>query len=800
MRIIDRYISREVFSHALIGLAIFTFVLFVPQLVRLMELIVRHSADAGTVLALVACLLPGVLTFTLPMAVLVGVMIGLGRMSADSETIALHAVGIGTRRLLVPIAALALLATLVTVGMTLWIGPAALSKFRELEQRLRATQASFEIQPRVFDERFPGLVLYVQDIAAAGTRWRGLLLAESGENGGRLTVAEEARVIADRDEGKLQIHLENGSTHEYSPEEPTRYSVSTFGQSDLPIRVEGLDAARASPPSKAEWSPGQLTAAAGDDRREARVELQRRLALPAACLVFALAGVPMGARPRRGGRAAGVVITGLLIVGYYLVFVTGAGMARRGVVSPFLGLWMANAAVALVALAWLRRSDRWSVAGGRWSRKFKGERVKEFKRRVSSSFHSLTLSLFNGRAQRPASNASSTGQRSPITGRAFPLRIDIYLLSSFFGSLLVILVGFLLLFHSFTFFELLNDIARRNIPFIDVVDYFSFLTPYLVYNLLPLAALVAVLVTLGVLAKHNEITAFKASGISMYRLSLPLLVAGVLLGAGMMVLDNSYLPYANQRQDALRNAFKGRPAQTFHQPRRQWIFGEQNRLYNYQVYDSDRRIFGGLNVFELDPVTFELRRRIFARAAEWNAALGTWVLRDAWLREFANVGTRDSVLGTSPQSLVPSPNPVTRFVSLPEMTIPELTEPPAYFERRVRRSEQMDWRELGGYIAQLRQAGFDVSRLSVQWHRKFAFPLLTPVIVLLAIPFAFLGGTRGALGGVATALAIGFAYWALAALFEGMGNVGQLPPLLAAWLPPSIFCFVGLYSYFKMPT
>ncbi|MGH9814828.1 MAG: LPS export ABC transporter permease LptF [Candidatus Acidiferrales bacterium] len=790
MRIIDRYISREVFSHALIGLAIFTFVLFVPQLVRLMELIVRHSADAGTVLALVACLLPGVLTFTLPMAVLVGVMIGLGRMSADSETIALHAVGVGTRRLLVPIAALALLATLVTLGMTLWIGPAALGKFRELEQRLRATQASFEIQPRVFDERFPGFVLYVQDIAAAGTRWRGLLLAESGENGGRLTVAEEARVIADRDEGKLQIHLENGSTHEYSPEEPTRYSVSTFGHSDLPIRVEGLDAARASPPSKAEWSPGRLAAAAGDDRREARVELQRRLALPAACLVFALAGVPMGARPRRGGRAAGVVITGLLIVGYYLVFVTGAGMARRGVVSPFLGLWMANAAVAVVALAWLRRSDRWSVAGGRWSWKFKSERVKEFERRFRSSFHSLTFSLLDRRVQRLASYPSSTGNPPPITGRAFPLRIDIYLLSSFFGSLLVILVGFLLLFHSFTFFELLNDIARRNIPFIDVVDYFSFLTPYLVYNLLPLAVLVAVLVTLGVLAKHNEITAFKASGISMYRLSLPLLVAGLLLGAGMMVLDNSYLPYANQRQDALRNAFKGRPAQTFHQPRRQWIFGEQNRLYNYQLFDSDRRVFGGLNVFELDPVTFQLRRRIFARSAEWNAALGTWVLRDAWLREFAHASARAAENGGA----------VTRFVSLPEMTVPELAEPPAYFERRVRRSEQMNWRELAGYIAQLRQAGFDVSRLSVQWHRKFAFPLLTPVIVLLAIPFAFLGGTRGALGGVATALAIGFAYWAIAALFEGMGNVGQLPPMLAAWLPPGIFSFVGLYSYFKMPT
>jgi LPS export ABC transporter permease LptG len=359
--------------------------------------------------------------------------------------------------------------------------------------------------------------------------------------------------------------------------------------------------------------------------------------------------------------------------------------------------------------------------------------------------------------------------------------MDVYVLRLFFSSLLLILVGFLVLFHFFTFFELLNDIARRNIPFLDVIEYFAFLTPYLTYNLLPLAVLVAVLITLGVLAKNNELTALKASGISMYRLSVPLLLAGAVLGLGMFALDDFYLPYANQRQDALRNSIKGRPARTFYQPRRQWIFGEQHKLYNYDAFDSHRQTFAGLSVFVLDPESFQLRRRVFARLAQWDAAQRTWRLQEAWVRDFEG-------------------SAVTRFASLPEMTLSELNEPPDYFERPVRRSEQLNWRQLKDYIAGLSQAGFDVARLTVQWHRKFAFPLLASVIVLLAVPFAFLGGTRGALGGVAKALAIGFAYWAISALFEGMGNVGQLPPALAAWMPASIFGFAGLYFYLKMPT
>jgi lipopolysaccharide export LptBFGC system permease protein LptF len=177
MRILDRYIVREVFRHAFLGLIVFTFVFFVPQLIRLMELFVRHSGSGAQIPVLFLCLFPGVLTFTIPMATLIGVLLGLGRMSADSEIIALTALGIGRRRMLIPVGVLALVGADATLAMSLWLGPLALHTFRAIEAELIATQVSLQVQPRVFDERFPRMVLYINDVSATGTQWHGVFLA-----------------------------------------------------------------------------------------------------------------------------------------------------------------------------------------------------------------------------------------------------------------------------------------------------------------------------------------------------------------------------------------------------------------------------------------------------------------------------------------------------------------------------------------------------------------------------------------------------------------------------------------------
>jgi LPS export ABC transporter permease LptG len=464
----------------------------------------------------------------------------------------------------------------------------------------------------------------------------------------------------------------------------------------------------------------------------------------------------------------------ILIASYYLLLIMGTGLARHGRLSPAAGIWMANGILAVLGLALLPRMEqfrgenRWLGRLGYFTRRLRLAR----RRRAQARARAAAALAANGER---AANELPT----PSSG-SFPRLLDLYILRKFFFYFGVLLAVFVFLFEAFTFFELLDDIGRRNVPFLMVKDYFWYLTPYLSYQLAPLAGLMAVLVTLGIMSKNNEIVAIKATGISLFRVAVPLLLAGLALAGTLVLLDDTYLPYANQRQDELHNQIKGKPPQTYTRPQR-WIFGENSKIYNYDVFDPEQNLFGGLSVLELDPASFHLRRRIFATRARWSEAHHVWVLENGWIREFSD-------------------GSVTRFETFAAAAPPELSEPPSYFNREVRQAFQMNIGELGSYIDGLHRAGFDVATLMVQWHKKMAYPLMAPVSMLLAIPFAFLVGTRGAIGGVALGVGIGVAYWAIAALLEAMGGVGQLPPLLAGWSPDIVFFFLGMYFFFKMPT
>jgi LPS export ABC transporter permease LptF/LPS export ABC transporter permease LptG len=770
MRIIDRYIFREVLSHALLGLGVFTFVIFVPQLVQIMNVVARHSGDSRQIMLLFLSAFPRVLTFSVPIGVLVGVLIGLGRMSADSELIAMNAAGMGLKRILVPVGILAALATGVTLSMTLWLGPMSIRTLRSLEERLRSTQASFEVQPRIFNEQFPHLVLYVQDISAAAMNWHGVFLAESDVSDvSRLTLAEDAIVVADREQGKLQLYLRNGTLHELQG--PEHYGLSAFGERDFAVAVSANNGTQAPETINSERPLRQLLSDQGPRATESRVEFHRRFAFPAACLVFALVALPVGSRPRRGGRSAGFVLAVALVCAYYIVFVFCAELARNGSLPIWLGIWTANILMAIAGFALLPSVERLS-----------GEsRVAGAIARLSRLWQKPKQTHEPYLKGEPDFGAAKEAQpRSRFVGR-FPQVIDYYLLRNFIFYFALLLVGFILLFEIVTFFDLLDDIARHRALFVDVANYFRYLSYYLIYQLTPLACLVSILITLGIMTKNNELVAFKAAGISLYRVALPLLLAGGVVTIGLVAFDQTYLPYANQRAEELRNIIKGSPPQTYYQPQRQWIFGNNSKIYNYQLFDPDHFLFGGLSVFELDPQTFALRRRVYAERASWEPRQGAWILQSGWIRDFKD-------------------GSITRYAEFPVMELPELDEAPAYFTREIRQSSQMDWWELRNYIAKMRRSGFDVARFAVQLHKKLAFPLIAPIVILLAIPFSILVGSRGAVGGLALGVGLAVVYWATAALFEAMGAVGQLPALLSAWSPDFMFFFFGLYFFLKMPT
>ncbi len=205
----------------------------------------------------------------------------------------------------------------------------------------------------------------------------------------------------------------------------------------------------------------------------------------------------------------------------------------------------------------------------------------------------------------------------------FPRILDQYVLREFLSMFVPGLAGFVLLMLVFTFFELIGDMLRNHVALTTVGRYLVNLTPNMIYTIAPLAVLIAVLVTFGVLNRNSEIVAMKATGISLYRLIVPIVAIAALLAVSLFLFDEFYLPQANRNQEPLRNIIKGRPPQTFLHPEQTWIFGhprpgEPGRIFYYQFFDPDRNQFANLSLFEFDPSTFALSRRIFAAQAFWD--------------------------------------------------------------------------------------------------------------------------------------------------------------------------------------
>jgi LPS export ABC transporter permease LptG len=489
---------------------------------------------------------------------------------------------------------------------------------------------------------------------------------------------------------------------------------------------------------------------------EARIQLHQRMALPLACMTLALVGIPLGVSSRKGGKSGGYV-TGIFLAFfcYFLAFITMISLAKKGAL-PVEGMWLPNAVFMLAGLVLLSRLER------------PGDRdvVGALRRWVTS-----VLDRFRPKFAPEAAGNSRRVRWLPLV----PQLVDTYVLTSFVFYFSMLLASFVGMTEIYNFFELLGDIIRNGIAMSKVFTYLFFLAPMLIYTTLPVSVLVAVLVTFGVLTKHNEVTAFKACGVSLHRLAIPVLAISGVFSAGLFAFDHYYLPDTNRKQDALRNEIKGKPVQTYLHPERKWIFGRGFRIYYYKYFDNSQNVMAGVSVYQLDPKSFDLRREISAERAQWQPSLHTWIFQNGWVREIHG-----------------------KFERFQVRTFPELDEPPDFFLKKLEQDKQMNFQELDAYISDLQQSGFDTVRLRIQLQKKFSVPLFALIMAMISVPFAFLVGNRGAMAGIGVSIGVAMAYWGIGQLFEQIGNANQLPPGLAAWSPDVLFALAGAYLLLRM--
>ncbi len=361
--IVDRYLSREIVKYSLTGLLVFTFSFMTGKIFRVTEMVLDRGIPFFYALKFMLLLTPSFLVFVIPMALLLGVLLALSRMSADREVLALKTSGVGAQRFLRPVLAVALVATLSTGFLTLYGVPWSIRAFKESLFEAASKALKPRIREKVFHNLLPGVVIYVDEIHEG--RMRGVLLYDEREAGQHnLIVAQEGLLAVEPKGRKLSLRLFKGEIHQEA--EGGTYRVAEFEHYTLNLAYgEMLEAAKRKSRVRLlekEMSTRELKEKIqrrkeeGKDIRPQLVELHFKFAIPFAALVLGFLGLPLGTYHTRSGRSFGFVISLFVILLYYILYCFGKALATGGLIPPWAGAWFPNGVLLALGIYLFRKS------------------------------------------------------------------------------------------------------------------------------------------------------------------------------------------------------------------------------------------------------------------------------------------------------------------------------------------------------------------------------------------------------------------------------------------------------------
>ncbi len=817
MSILTRYVLKEMIGPTSLGFAFYTSIITMRLLFDLAGMIIRRSLSAGVVGELLLYALPSIIVLTLPMSLLFGLLIAVGRLSADSEIVAMRALGIPTRKIYLPVFLFSFSIFLLTFYLINFVSPRGNAKHEALRVQLATASAERVVKPRVFHSEYENLMIYVNDVDPATGQWKGVFVADTrGDytqpdattpaqaaqqaaarrededavgglaqhgSGQRVIVAGRGNITLQRPSKAIWLNLSDAETHVWDPGKPDRYdrtasatqrillpTHSPSGTSPHNLRTlvrsgfKNMDLreliGQERTLSRSQWSEDRFNS------RVALVEIHKKFSIPFACIAFGVLGLPLGITNRRGGKSSGFSLSIAIIVAYYLMLTNGEQLASNGAVPVWLGMWAANILLLGLGIYLLGRANRDAgvhrAEGGTIARILRGVR-----------------GLFAGRERsgmaRPVSSGGTMLTRLDIT---FPNIIDRYILREFLKILLLVMISVTALFVIVEYTEMARDVRENGVAASTLLRYFRFQIFTVLNWALPISVLVATLVTFGILAKNNEVTAIKSGGVSLYRVAAPILAVAVVISLVAYLILDFVLPYANERVYEIRRRIEGRTEVAAVQEK-PWYLGKGRYLINFLAYDQNAKRLTQVQVFEFHPSQFRLTRRVYADSATWNGQ--AWAFEHGWIRSFTDDGG-------------------STFTRINEPLALFYPETPEDFETKVTPPDQMTYAQLRRYIATLRESGYAADELAVRLYQKTSWPALSIVMALIAMPFAFRIGRGGALYGVAIALVLGIVYWLVFAIFTKFGEVGNLPPLLAAWSANVLFALAAVYMFLHVDT
>ncbi len=356
LRIIDRYVLREIVAPTLLSVLILTVAIVAGRLLKLTEMVVNHGVSLWDVFMLIAYIMPGFLELTLPMALLAGVLMGFGRMSTDHELTAARACGVSLYRLALPVVGLGLLVYAISSWFAFSVRPLANGRLRDRLYELTRAQSAAGLKEKVFNHSFPGLVIYADVLAPDGRSLEGVLISD-GRNPAHQTavIARRGALLADEASRTITLRLFDGSIFGVDAQGDTS-NVTHFKTYDLNINPE--EAFGLASHDVKELSLGSLrkrvaaARAAGQPDYGAEAELASRYTVSPVAIMFALLGVSLGLKPARGGQSERFGVSVALFFLYYALLRAGQTLAEQARLNAFVALSIPD--VVFIALtAWL---------------------------------------------------------------------------------------------------------------------------------------------------------------------------------------------------------------------------------------------------------------------------------------------------------------------------------------------------------------------------------------------------------------------------------------------------------------
>src|SRR5947209_5190339 len=762
-KLIETYIVRAIIPYFLLSFLLLTAILFTQQAGQRTEILMGTHLPLQTIAQLSLLVLPNVLVFTLPMALLTGILIGFSRMGSDSEMVAMRAAGVGTWKMLWPPLLLGVLITIASLQINLSLAPEATRALRRVSSQAALYKLESPVEPRSFYTDIPHLVIYVRDGDKAQGLWgRVFLYKEERDGSTEIVTARTGRIDAAGEQSELVLSDVERVT--------MPGSAQATGQAYITERLDQLrvilDTGRKTvmealrkeeaEPKPVEMSPTALVeyaaARTGTEARDAITQLHKRYAMALTPFVFAFLGTTIGLRVRKGGRGAGVLLSVLLMLLYYLLMLVGEQLSRAGNLSPLFGAWLASILSVTFGLILLFTRHRSLLQGVRSYWKTRDSR-------------NITLPV--RKLQRQTSTRSL----------GFPSLMDLDILRKAATSFTLVFISLALVFFVFTLFELWRYIISRGIRLIVVEEYFLFLLPLVTVQLLPASILVAMLVTYALISRHSEAIAWWAGGQSVYRLILPGLLFAALTALCLWFLQEQIMPEANIRQDDLRIQIRGGITRSATNSDRQWLASSQtNRLYSYS-YD-EKGSLKSPDIYEFDNEGVHLSRIIKGSYAYWTGS------------------TQLQLEGVESLSFKSSSLEREEF----SQTKLENAEQAEMFKPTIDRPSHLSAKALSDYIKRAELHGINISEAAVALQKKYAAPFDVLVMAIVGIPLAISFGRKSAIIALCFAVFLGLAFWAVSSGFQQLGDYELLPPLVAAWAPVAIFAIAGIYLLSRVRT